>query len=123
MVIYLQKWLQSKKKTVTLQFEIGYHRFDAEQCPRKAVSGCSAVGSASGLGPGGRRFESCHPDNKKLSRISLGVFCVYRVHVFCQSVALMLFVVTRRCHVDRSGDISFAAVEFHCLRRFCKHSL
>ena len=25
-------------------------------------SGCSAVGSASGLGPGGRRFESCHPD-------------------------------------------------------------
>ena len=31
----------------------------------KTVSGCSAVGSASGLGPGGRRFESCHPDNWK----------------------------------------------------------
>ena len=30
-------------------------------------SGCSAVGSASGLGPGGRRFESCHPD-KNLSQ-------------------------------------------------------
>ena len=30
-------------------------------------SGCSAVGSASGLGPGGRRFESCHPD-KNLSK-------------------------------------------------------
>ena len=25
-------------------------------------SGCSAGGSASGLGPEGRRFESCHPD-------------------------------------------------------------
>ena len=30
----------------------------------KPFSGCSAVGSASGLGPGGRRFESCHPDEK-----------------------------------------------------------
>ena len=25
-------------------------------------SGCSAVGSVPGLGPGCRRFESCHPD-------------------------------------------------------------
>ena len=24
--------------------------------------GCGAVGSASGLGPEGRKFESCHPD-------------------------------------------------------------
>ena len=36
-------------------------------------SGCSAVGSASGLGPGGRRFESCHPDSN-LSRKNLGRF-------------------------------------------------
>lgn len=27
------------------------------------TSGRSAVGSAPGLGPGGRRFESCHPDS------------------------------------------------------------
>ena len=27
-----------------------------------ALSGCSAVGSASGLGPEGREFESLHPD-------------------------------------------------------------
>ena len=31
---------------------------------QETVTGCSAVGSASGLGPGGRRFESCHPDEK-----------------------------------------------------------
>ena len=30
----------------------------------EGFSGCSAVGSASGLGPEGRKFESCHPDNK-----------------------------------------------------------
>ena len=28
-------------------------------------AGCSTVGSVPGLGPGGRRFESCHPDNRK----------------------------------------------------------
>jgi hypothetical protein len=28
----------------------------------KIVSGCGAVGSASGLGPEGRQFESGHPD-------------------------------------------------------------
>lgn len=30
-----------------------------------STTGCCAVGSASGLGPGGRTFESCHPDMKK----------------------------------------------------------
>ena len=28
-----------------------------------AKSGCSTVGSVPGLGPGGRTFESCHPDD------------------------------------------------------------
>ena len=28
------------------------------------ISGCSAVGSAGGLGPPGRRFEPCHSDQK-----------------------------------------------------------
>ena len=37
-------------------------------------SGCSAVGSASGLGPGGRRFESCHPDKESLKNGFLGGF-------------------------------------------------
>lgn len=29
------------------------------------IAGCSAAGSASGLGPGCRRFKSCHPDKKE----------------------------------------------------------
>ena len=31
-------------------------------------TGCSAVGSAPGLGPGGRPFESGHPDSKGYKR-------------------------------------------------------
>ena len=37
----------------------------------KRLSGCSAVGSASGLGPGGRRFESCHPDSSNWASVFL----------------------------------------------------
>ena len=33
------------------------------QAHPEAQSGCSAVGSAPGLGPGGRTFEPCHPDS------------------------------------------------------------
>ena len=33
-------------------------------CPITTSSGCGAVGSASGLGPEGRTFESCYPDKK-----------------------------------------------------------
>lgn len=28
------------------------------------ISGCSTADSAGGLGPSGRRFKSCHPDQK-----------------------------------------------------------
>ncbi len=31
---------------------------------RNSISGCSAAGSAGGLGPSGRRFEPCHSDHK-----------------------------------------------------------
>lgn len=31
------------------------------------ISGCGAVDSAPGLGPGGRRFESFHPDHERFS--------------------------------------------------------
>ena len=59
----LQKALQYKKKEVSLQTEI----LNLLGCRlKRTVTGCSAVGSASGLGPGGRRFESCHPDNLKV---------------------------------------------------------
>ena len=40
------------------------------------VSGCSAVGSAGGLGPPGRRFEPCHSDHKR------NVFCLPRQKTF-----------------------------------------
>ena len=40
-------------------------------------SGCSAVGSASGLGPGGRRFESCHPDKESLKNVLGRFFCFH----------------------------------------------
>ena len=36
-------------------------------CYNTPCSGCSAVGSAPGLGPGCRRFESCHSDQTKTS--------------------------------------------------------
>ena len=36
---------------------------------KHTISGCSAVGSAPGLGPGGRRFEPGHPDkNYKMKK-------------------------------------------------------
>jgi hypothetical protein len=37
-----------------LDFNFVWHIF--------VLSGCGAVGSVPGLGPGGRTFESCHPD-------------------------------------------------------------
>ena len=44
---------------------------------------CSAVGSVPGLGPGCRRFESCHLDQSKkmiltASKFLLAVFCFFR---------------------------------------------
>lgn len=36
--------------------------------------GCSAVGSAPGLGPGGRPFESGRPDSKEGSHFSAASF-------------------------------------------------
>ena len=40
-------------------FVVPLHRFSQYS---DKLSGCSAVGSAPGLGPGGRPFESGHPD-------------------------------------------------------------
>ena len=36
-----------------------------------ADTGCSAVGSVPGLGPGCRRFESCHPDEERIIQVIL----------------------------------------------------
>ena len=43
---------------------------EQEDCQDKQ-SGCSAVGSVPGLGPGCRRFESCHPDTRRMISVIL----------------------------------------------------
>ena len=45
-----------------------------------ADTGCSAVGSVPGLGPGCRRFESCHPDEERIIQVILSFF------VYCNFV-------------------------------------
>ncbi len=47
-------------------------------CTRKNETGCSAVGSVPGLGPGCRRFESCHPDVKRKVFSEAFLFCFYQ---------------------------------------------
>ena len=77
-----QKPLSGKKKDLTLHTVFGQWSYRAAiwlsltenmqaLLAVKRLSGCSAVGSASGLGPGGRRFESCHPDSLKLASVFL----------------------------------------------------
>ena len=52
---YLTFCLHKQKKGFTFALVLG---------GTQDTSGCSAVGSAPGLGPGGRPFESGHPDKK-----------------------------------------------------------
>ena len=42
----------------------------------QSFPGCSAVGSVPGLGPGCRRFESCHPDKSPLAHKVNGFFVI-----------------------------------------------
>ena len=37
---------------------------------------------APGLGPGGRKFESCHPDELDLSIYFEGFFCAFYVEIY-----------------------------------------
>ena len=39
-----------------------HSQFRKESITNEMQRGVAQLGSASGLGPGGRRFESCHPD-------------------------------------------------------------
>ena len=55
-----------------------------------SFTGCGAVGSAIGLGPMGRMFESCHPDNP-IVPITIG-FTFYFLYIFPLS-AVMFRVV------------------------------
>ena len=47
----------------------------------KEVRGVAQLGSASGLGPEGRRFESCHPDQPYGSLAQLGERLPYKQDV------------------------------------------
>ena len=48
----------NKSRTFAVLFEKG-------KAERPVKSGCSTVGSILGLGPRGRTFESCHPDQQR----------------------------------------------------------
>lgn len=49
------------------------------------------AGSASGLGPGGRRFESCLPDRKEINR-KIGLFFLKNLSIIIQSKAVTVFL-------------------------------
>ncbi len=54
---------------------LGYQGLNAYFCHpfKKGNREVAQAGSAPGLGPGGRRFESCLPD-KRIASISIGAF-------------------------------------------------
>ena len=51
-----------KKQELDLEVWEKYCTFAPAIQKYMIATGCSAVGSVPGLGPGCRRFESCHPD-------------------------------------------------------------
>ena len=60
----------TKKSTFPLVVSVFYLTFapaNRKKDKRKAMRGVAQSGSAPGLGPGGRRFESCRPDKKSFS--------------------------------------------------------
>ena len=60
-VFYLTFAPANQKSTVPVSVE------NRKKDKRKAMRGVAQSGSAPGLGPGGRRFESCRPDKKSFS--------------------------------------------------------
>ena len=54
----------------------------------KEKRGVAQSGSAPGLGPGGRRFESCRPDTKRGSSYEEPLLCLYAWQVLCLSQLL-----------------------------------
>ena len=57
----------------------------------KAVSGCSADGSALGSGPRGPEFKSPHSDQRKVERYCF--FNIFRLFVFCRSIWRKIFPI------------------------------
>jgi len=51
------------KSNFNFEFSLGDAGLNYIFAPPKKVRGVAQSGSVPGLGPGGRRFESCRPDN------------------------------------------------------------
>ena len=64
--------------------------------------GVAQSGSAPGLGPGGRRFESCRPDKQK--RLFL-----FRRAFFAYCMLLYLF------HYGSNNIVVFLTIQYYCL--------
>ncbi len=60
-----------KKRGESLQIRKKRIKFAALKGKSHGNRGVAQSGSAPGLGPGGRRFESCHPDKKLLKTMLL----------------------------------------------------
>ena len=77
-------------------------------CYNTPCSGCSAVGSAPGLGPGCRRFKSCHSDQKRkcpLWVLPLLLGTIGRAEMRCrfalQNGTPQGFAEFKSCHSDQ----------------------
>ncbi len=75
------------------------------------------AGSAPGLGPGGRRFESCLPDEVKINRkIGLFLFKPYQIRIFggckaSQQLFYRILIVSFDTIMKSSYDISSKLLE------------
>ena len=90
--------LLSWQYTLAARRILGYNwKADRRIGGRRTISGCSAVGSAGGLGPSGRRFDPCHSDqnfDRKQSLFStFGHFlCLFRY--FTATFEKRIFTIT-----------------------------
>ena len=57
----------------------------------KFCRGVAQFGSALGLGPRGRRFESCHPDHKETLWITRGAWSA--AFLFCPKLSYLFFIL------------------------------
>ena len=86
MLLYLQGIFLCKKCTKNLDVSKNISTFALAKSER----GVAQSGSAPGLGPGGRRFESCRPDTKE-ALLMKSLFCVctlgkfFACHNYCNT--------------------------------------
>ena len=86
MLLYLQGIFYVKKCTKNLDVSKNISTFALAKSER----GVAQSGSAPGLGPGGRRFESCRPDieerfSNKTENLFFVIYCCYFVVNYIKS--------------------------------------